>query len=148
MIFSAFIDGSCEGNPGDSGCGMVLQDGRNNVLVKSGWYLGQGTNNTAEYHGLIRCLELVQKYEIRNLVVYSDSQLLVNQVRGSYRVKKPHLADLHDQVTSLLKEKRFSFDIVYVPRERNREADGLARKAIRLKKDIQEISVHLPEHGG
>jgi ribonuclease HI len=139
MNLTAFIDGSCEGNPGESGCGAVFKDEQGSVVGSAGWYLGKGTNNTAEYQGLIRCLAHAKRLGTQKLVVYSDSQLLVNQVCGHYRVKKPHLAELHDTVQRSLRECGFRFEIHYIPREKNREADGLARRAIRTKSDTKEI---------
>jgi len=148
MNLKAFIDGSCFGNPGESGCSMVLKDDQNNVIEAAGWYLGHGTNNTAEYQGLIHCLRRAKYYGAKCLSVYSDSQLLVSQIRGNYRIKKSHLRDLQQEVENFLKENRVQLEISYIPREKNLEADGLARKAIRLQSDIQEVSIQSPGHSG
>jgi ribonuclease HI len=148
MNLIAHIDGSCTGNPGESGCGMVLKDGSGRILESAGWYLGQGTNNTAEYHGLIRCLERAVQAGAKQLAVRSDSQLLVNQILGIYKVKKAHLAQLRDEIFGILKTSGLKLDIQYIPREQNREADGLARKAIRLKTDCHEADIHFPGHSG
>ncbi|HEX9934821.1 MAG TPA: ribonuclease HI family protein [bacterium] len=144
MNLVAHIDGSCEGNPGESGCGLVLQTEAGTVLEKWGWYLGRGTNNTAEYHGLLRCMETIQKYRVERVLVLSDSQLLVNQILGRYRVKNPRLAALHQTAVRLMGESGCQTDVRYVPREQNREADGLAKKAIRMKSDAHEILMHPP----
>jgi ribonuclease HI len=131
MNLVGHIDGSCLGNPGEAGCGIVLKSEEGAVLEMTGRYLGHGTNNIAEYEGLLLCLDLALKHGADSLTVYSDSQLLVNQVKGSYRVKKPHLMELHHQITNFLDRNKIRFQIHYVPREKNRDADRLARDAIR-----------------
>ncbi len=148
MTLVAFIDGSCVGNPGESGCSMVLKDEQNNVIEAAGWYLGHGTNNTAEYQGLIHCIKRANYYGVKYLSVFSDSQLLVSQIMGNYRITKSHLRCLQQEVVKLLKENRIQLEISYIPREQNLKADGLARKAIRLQSDIQEIFIQTPGHSG
>jgi ribonuclease HI len=148
MNLTAHIDGSCEGNPGESGCGAVFRDERGSIVAAKGWYLGHGTNNTAEYHGLIKCVDHAGKLGAKRLAVYSDSQLLVNQIRGLYRVKMPHLAELHETVVGLIREYGFRFEIQYVPREKNKEADKLARRAIRTKFDIEDLNPDPPGRSG
>ena len=138
MKLTAYIDGSCEGNPGESGCGAIFRNDQGSTVGNAGWYLGHGTNNTAEYQGLIKCLQMAKKLGASRLVVFSDSQLLVNQVRGLYKVKKPHLVELHEAVVRSIREHGMRFEIHYIPREENLEADGLARRAIRIKSDISD----------
>jgi len=137
MNLIAHIDGSCLGNPGEAGCGIVLKSQDGAVLARSGRYLGHGTNNIAEYQGLLHCLDLALKHRADSLTVFSDSQLLVNQMNGSYRVKMPHLLELHDQIRNLIERNRIQFQIHYIPREKNREADHLARNAIRDHSDVE-----------
>ncbi len=132
----AYIDGSCFGNPGESGCGVVLKTESGDLVEKKGIYLGHATNNVAEYQGLLLCLEMAGRHGVGSLTVYSDSELLVHQVNGRYRVKKPHLAELHGRVRAALAGGRFQFQIRHVPREQNGEADGLAREAIRSRSRI------------
>jgi ribonuclease HI len=135
MNLVAFIDGSCLGNPGESGCGIVLRTEDGTVLEKAGKYLGHSTNNIAEYQGLLYCLELALKHRADSLTVYSDSQLLVNQINGSYRVKKPHLMELHGKVENFIGRTNIRLTLHHIPREKNRDADGLARNAIRGHSD-------------
>jgi len=115
---------------------VVIQNRAGDVLVEAGRYLGHATNNVAEYGGLIGCLELVKPMKAESLDVYSDSELLVRQVQGAYRVKKPHLKELHGQVLDMIDDVGCRFQIHHIPREKNRVADGLARRAIHLRSDI------------
>ncbi len=137
MRLVAYIDGSSVGNPGEAGYGVVLKDEKGETLKAVGRYIGRATNNVAEYRGLLGCLELAKEYDACSLVVHSDSQLLVNQMRGTYRVKKPHLKVLHTQILEALREGSVRFEIHHIPREGNREADSLARRAIRLHSEIR-----------
>lgn len=132
----AYIDGSSFGNPGEAGYGVVLMDEERDVLASVGRYIGRATNNVAEYWGLIGCLEIVRQFGACNLTVYSDSQLLVNQIRGIYRVKKPHLKELHTRTLETIKNGSIQLRIFHIPREKNREADRLARQAIRQRSEI------------
>ncbi len=133
MKLLAYIDGSSKGNPGKAGYGIVLMDEKGNKLETVSQYIGQATNNVAEYRALLGCLELTRKYRADFLVVYSDSQLLVNQISGTYQVKKPHLQKLHTKVMRFLEEGSISLEISHVPRGKNKEADKLARQAVRRR---------------
>ncbi len=136
MKLRAYIDGSSMGNPGEAGYGVVLEDEKGDIVKEFGQYIGRATNNMAEYRGLLACLELVQKYGSCSLMIYSDSQLLVNQMKGIYRVRKPHLATLHAKALSMIKNGHIHLDIRHIPREKNRKADRLARRAVLLKSEI------------
>ncbi len=136
MKLRAYIDGSSIGNPGEAGYGVVLFNEEGDVIREFGQYIGQATNNVAEYRGLLACLEWVQKCGSCSLIVHSDSQLLVNQMKGIYRVRKPHLATLHTEALNRIKKGHINLDIRYIPREKNRKADALARRAVLLKSEI------------
>jgi ribonuclease HI len=117
-----FTDGGSRNNPGDSACAYVICDLQDNVVEKSGYYMGIATNNQAEYLGMIKGLERCRDLGIDKVHLHSDSQLVVNQMNGFYKVKNQELAPLHQQ----LKELADSFEEVtfqYVPRELNRESD-------------------------
>ena len=138
MTWVAYIDGSSMGNPGESGFGIVLQNDRGNTVKSIGSYIGEATNNVAEYQGLIGCLELAVTFGVRSLTVYSDSELLVKQMRGIYRVKKDHLKALHSRILDILQKESIDLDIRHVSRDKNKEADQLARRAVRLRSKIDE----------
>ncbi len=124
-----FVDGASFGNPGPAGAGYVLVDGGRPV-AQAAIPLGVTTNNVAEYHGLIHGLAEAIRRGYRRLRVVSDSELLCKQLRGEYRVKAKHLKPLYERALQLMS----SLDEVAVehrPREDNREADKLAKKAAR-----------------
>ena len=126
---SLYIDGASRGNPGPAGIGVVLCDGGDRIHWEFGKYIGETTNNVAEYTALIQGLQEALLYKIKRLSVYTDSELLARQIQGKYKVKEPHLKLLHQQSLSLI--QAFSrFKIHHLPRLENRRADRLANKAI------------------
>jgi ribonuclease HI len=137
---TAFIDGSCFGNPGEAGYGFVIQDEDGRIIEKHGRYIGRATNNVAEYRALLGCLEWAREHHVRSLTVFSDSLLLVQQVMGRYRVKEPRLKTLHNEVMESLKTLGGSFRISHLDREDNKEADRMARSSIRQRSDVRELS--------
>lgn len=123
------VDGAARGNPGEAGCGAVIAD-ENGVVVKElSRYLGRTTNNVAEYEGLLMGLETLLKLGQKHIVVQSDSQLLVRQLNGEYRVRDEKLKVLFAQATRLLRQFG-SYRIVHVRREMNKLADRLANRGI------------------
>jgi ribonuclease HI len=117
-----YTDGGSRGNPGDSACAFVILDMNNNVVEKSGYYMGMATNNQAEYYGFKKGLERARDLGINKISLYSDSQLVVNQMNGIYKVKNQELAPLHEDVQTLARSfEKISFS--YVPRELNKIAD-------------------------
>ena len=136
MKLIANIDGSSLGNPGEAGYGIVLKDENHQIIREMGRYLGKATNNVAEYHGLLGCLKLVEEYPVSSLVVYSDSELLVRQITGIYRVKQPHLQVIHAQILDKIRSGNYQFQIQHIPRIKNKEADRLARQAVNIKSEI------------
>jgi ribonuclease HI len=122
-------DGASRGNPGLAAIGVVIEDDQGIRLRTFHRFIGKATNNEAEYHALIDGLKAVAEWKPDRLEVYLDSKLVVEQVKGKYKVKKPHLEPLHRQATELLKQFG-EVSIDYVERESNRGADKLANMAL------------------
>ncbi|MGA7161574.1 MAG: ribonuclease HI family protein [Bacteroidota bacterium] len=137
MTIHGFTDGAARGNPGPGGIGVVLKDESGTVLVRGKKYLGKVTNNVAEYTALIECLRRVNAsfggdngVPCSKLILHSDSELMVRQLNGEYKVKDRTLKKLFDEVHNLLHSAQFEFSIKHVPREKNKEADLLANESI------------------
>ncbi|HKF78220.1 MAG TPA: ribonuclease HI family protein [Candidatus Dormibacteraeota bacterium] len=124
-----FTDGAARGNPGPAGLGMVIEDDAGMRLWGGCRYAGTATNNRAEYLALIDGLRKAAEWKPDRLEVYMDSQLVVEQVSGRYRVRNPDLEPLHRQAMALLGGFP-RFTVRHVPREKNRGADALANRAI------------------
>lgn len=121
--YKLFTDGGSRGNPGKAACAWVVYDGDQEVLHGSK-YLGMTTNNDAEYQGLIEGLESCIRIGIKNLECYSDSELMVKQVNGIYKVRDANIRVRFDQIESQIK-KLDSFSISHVLRSLNKRADKL-----------------------
>src|SRR2546425_657633 len=112
------VDGASRGNPGPSAIGVVVKDAQGQVVKEINEYIGKGTNNVAEYRALIRALEEAKALGARSIEVRSDSELLVSQLQGNYKVKSPDLGPLYLDVVRLLRD----FDrhaVVKIPRGEN-----------------------------
>ena len=125
----ARIDGGARGNPGPAGYGVLLEDRAGRKLAELSHYLGHRTNNFAEYSGLIAALERVAAHPPKAVKVLSDSELLVKQMRGEYKVKSPELRPLYEKAKTLSHRLEW-FAIEHVARRENREADRLANRAM------------------
>ena len=127
--FRINIDGGSRGNPGPAAYGVVIRDARGEIVAKLKKYIGRFTNNVAEYYGLIAAMDYAHAHGIRAIRVVSDSELLVKQMRGLYRVKSADLQPLYERAQKM--SAGFdSFRIEHVYREQNREADALANEAL------------------
>lgn len=124
-----FIDGAARGNPGPAAIGVVILTRQGRRVAAFGEAIGEATNNFAEYTALVHALRLLSAYEVERLRVYTDSELVVRQIQGLYRVRERSLRSLHSQVMSMLGRYR-DWSIQHVPREENREADRLANHAL------------------
>lgn len=127
--YHANIDGGSRGNPGPAAYGVVMRDGRGEVVASLKKYIGQNTNNVAEYFALIAALDYAQTHGIRALRVESDSELLVKQMRGQYKVKSEELKPLFERAKKMSQTLEM-FRIEHVYREQNREADALVNQAL------------------
>jgi acyl dehydratase/ribonuclease HI len=127
--YIANIDGAARGNPGPASYGVVIRRPDGTPLESIGKYIGRQTNNVAEYYALIAALDYAAANGIKRLRVQSDSQLIVNQIKGLYKVKHPALRPLHERAKKQAAALD-AFTIEYIPRERNREADAAANAAL------------------
>jgi len=125
----AHSDGGARGNPGPAGYGVVIEDQAGRKVARLSQYLGHQTNNFAEYQGLIAALEYAVEHGPKALRVVSDSELLVRQIKGIYKVKNLTLKDLHARVKDLIAQLEW-FSIDHARREHNQEADRLANQAM------------------
>lgn len=126
------IDGGARGNPGEAGAGVFFQNAQGVPLERIARPLGRATNNTAEYQALLIALARAREAGVRHLRVFSDSELLVNQVNGRYRTKVPHLQQFLQEAIRLMREIG-RVDVRHVRREQNAEADALANEAMDLR---------------
>ena len=129
LAWRANVDGGSRGNPGPASYGVVIRDPRGEIVARLKKYIGRTTNNVAEYYGLIAALDYAQSNSIKALRVESDSELLVKQMRGTYRVKSADLKPLYERAKKM-SQAIPAFRIDHVYREQNREADLLANEAM------------------
>jgi len=136
-----YTDGACSGNPGAAGIGVVIKRGGKNIweLSKS---IGPATNNIAEYLAVVYALQQALILKADQVLIRADSELLVRQCNGIYRVKDDNIRMLFEQVQHLLTGFRvYAFE--HIPREQNKEADGLSKKAV-LKTTKEQTKVVAP----
>jgi ribonuclease HI len=125
----AHIDGGARGNPGPAGYGVVIEDEVGRPVAEVSEYLGRQTNNYAEYSALLAALAYAIKHGFKAMKVVSDSELMVKQINGQYKVSSPALKELNAQAMKLI-DQFDCFEIRHVLREKNREADRLANLAM------------------
>lgn len=124
----AHVDGGARGNPGPAGYGVVIEDEAGREVARLHRFLGHRTNNYAEYSGLLAALEYALEHKT-DLEVRSDSELMVRQLNGQYKVRHPELKVLYEQARGIIRQLGW-FKIRHVRREQNREADRLANAAM------------------
>jgi len=142
MTLHAFTDGASRGNPGESGIGIIVKDESSAVLFSLNGYIGTTTNNVAEYRALLTLLERMAEVSCARLVVHSDSELMVRQVNGEYKVRNRELKQYHQQVLAAISRLPFRVELKHIPREENRDADKLANLGIDAR---TAIAVRDPE---
>ena len=125
----AHIDGGARGNPGPAGYGVAVRDSAGTPIAELSEYLGHQTNNYAEYSGLLGALDYCLKHEEPALKVISDSELMVKQLNGIYKVKSPELKVLYDEARKRINHLQW-FRAEHVLREKNKDADRLANEAM------------------
>jgi ribonuclease HI len=148
MILYAATDGASRGNPGESGIGVIVRDADGNVVFTISAYLGKATNNMAEYTALLALLRRMATVPCTRLEVQADSELMVRQVNGIYKVKDAKLQRYCAEVQRLRKAATFEFVLRYVPREQNKDADMLANRGIESREPLPEEERTLLLSGG
>ena len=126
---NAHCDGGARGNPGPAGFGALIQDEQGTVLAELSEFLGIRTNNYAEYSGLLACLQYALDHHHPRLRVVSDSELMVKQIQGKYKVNSPDLKPLWQEARSRI-AKLEAFEISHALRHKNKDADRLANEAM------------------
>ena len=130
---TAHVDGGARGNPGPAGYGVAVSDASGKPVAELSEYLGHHTNNYAEYQGLLAALRYAHENQLKALKVISDSELMVRQMKGIYKVRHPELRKLYDEAQQLVR-KLEHFEIRHAMREHNQVADRLANAAMDRKK--------------
>jgi ribonuclease HI len=128
-LHTAHVDGGARGNPGPAGYGVVIHDSTGKKIAELSQYLGHRTNNYAEYNGLIAALRYAVTHHIQALKIVSDSELVVRQMKGIYKVRHPELRTLYDQAQHLISQIEH-VQIRHALREHNQDADRLANEAM------------------
>lgn len=130
MRLHIYADGACWGNPGPAAIGAVIKDEKQRKLVELSQYIGKGTNNQAEYKAVIAALQSAMKLGADEVVLHLDSELVIRQLSGKYKVKNALLQPLHVRLKALLKQFK-GFSINQVGHDGNEEAHGLATAALK-----------------
>ncbi len=128
-VYVAYVDGASRGNPGPASYAVIIEGPDGGRVFELGKYLGRETNNVAEYHALIAALDYATNGKLSRLRILSDSELLVRQMQGRYKVKSADLRPLYERALGMSRRLEY-FAIEHIPRERNREADKLANEAL------------------
>lgn len=142
-MINVFIDGASRGNPGEAGIGILIKSENGETVFSAAGYGGKMTNNQAEYHALIAALTKIKKNpsllsptgteKPDSIIIHSDSELVVRQLNGQYKVKEPELKKLFTAAKELIRSIPSKIVIKHIKRELNREADRLANAGIDLK---------------
>ncbi|WP_026476332.1 ribonuclease HI family protein [Alkaliphilus transvaalensis] len=127
-----YSDGGSRGNPGEAGIGILLEDEQGEVIKEISQYIGKQTNNVAEYQALYKGLETALDLGVNDITCYLDSELVVKQIKGEYKVKNEGLIPIYQMVLPLTRKFQ-SFKIQHVRREHNKRADALANLAMDRK---------------
>ena len=127
--YTAHVDGGARNNPGPAGYGVVIRDPHGKKIAELSQYLGHHTNNYAEYHGLLAALRYAIAHQIQSLRIISDSELMVRQMKGIYKVRHPELRKLYDEAQHLASQIEH-IEVRHALREHNQDADRLANEAM------------------
>ena len=134
----AYIDGGSRGNPGPAAAGYCIKNSSGSKIEAKAFFLGKATNNVAEYTAFVKALEAAKQIDAKQLMVFSDSELLVRQINGQYKVKSEQIIPLFQTATTLL-EHFDNWKVQHITREKNKEADKLVNQALDLKRDVENL---------
>jgi len=137
--FVLFTDGGSRGNPGPAAAGVVLTDADGRTIYAAGHFLGKATNNVAEYRGLLLGIAEAVDRGVRRLKVRSDSELMVRQINGQYKVKSPFLKELYAEALERI-EQLEQFGIVHISRQSNLQADQLVNDALDRRMNVGDAA--------
>jgi len=128
-----FVDGACSGNPGPAGAGvyLIVSEGESKKEQFFSAFLGIATNNIAEYMAMYLALEALKEYSNAAISIFTDSELLAKQISGQYKVKNERLLPIYRKIKALIAKLKVD-KIEHIPREKNKVADRLARRAVEL----------------
>lgn len=132
------MDGASRGNPGPAGLGVVIKNESKKTVKEFYKYIGRATNNIAEYNALVYGLQEAHMLGAEEVILNLDSELVARQLKGEFRVKDPQIKLLFDQAIHLINGFK-KFDVVHISREKNKEADKLANKAINLSELTRQV---------
>lgn len=143
-VLKIYTDGASSGNPGPSSCAFVIKNQDNHLLLKRAFFVGHSTNNVAEYNGLLKALEFLESRKrfldyVSKLQIFSDSELLIRQIRGNYKVKDEKLKVLKSSVEDKLKSLNKVYEIFEIPREENKEADKLCCDKLVFNRSLPHV---------
>ncbi|MCX6383302.1 MAG: ribonuclease HI family protein [Actinobacteria bacterium] len=130
-VFTVFTDGGSRGNPGPSAIGFIIYDSNNEKLEQQSKYIGEKTNNYAEYLAILESLINLKKYNPDEVVIYTDSSLAYNQINGFWKIKDEDLKKMILQINKEIVSFK-QFKIFHIPREKNKEADRLVNIELNL----------------
>jgi ribonuclease HI len=127
MIYYVYTDGASRGNPGHAGIAYIIYNEDKEIIDRFSKYIGKATNNEAEYRALLMAVEKVVQYSPTKVYFYLDSELVVKQLNGEYKVKNKNLMKVYEQIRSYIISFDYKFE--HIPRELNKIADKLAKEA-------------------
>jgi len=136
--FIIYTDGGSRGNPGPAAAAFILTDKNGHRLLARAFFIGECTNNVAEYTAIIKALDAAKQLDAEDIKLFSDSELLVQQLLGKYKVKSDNLKPLFRQAVDLLNGFK-KWDVQHITRDKNKQADRLVNQALNLEQDVEDL---------
>jgi ribonuclease HI len=133
-ILNVYTDGGSRGNPGPSAIGIVFKNEKGEIIWRQNKDIGKTTNNEAEYSALIYAMKHVNRYHPEKITFYADSELMIKQMRGEYKIKNPGIQKLFLEAWNRKIDMKAEIKFIQIPREQNKEADALVNKILNQNK--------------